>query len=597
MQETGWQGGPSATVDSTDFTPPGLQQTYTAFHNHSTSESPLLPPYARGPSPPPSYASSADDSSSGLWEDGAEEILRGNDLEAMRLVCRFRTYRDESLLREILRTRWPPSLNAFFVRLHADDWETVVELDVDRKVEEILKQLLPSVLLPDPLDIQPLHDLLHEADVLRTALELNKKSCSAFKKIAFPDWARAARDPNEYVDSVEDFFDWHGSLQDLLEDRLRKFPDERAKYIQMEKFLPEQSPARCTVSQSLRSHRPNADVIPQPGHEAFLCELQGFFKREHRNPFAAVRQLGVLEVRYQRIFLSEDEIDWTPYFWADVDFFEQITTTPTTEIADLLTELNVTELRLVPPQQFIDGKGHRLRHVHRRCNRLCEAVQESILFANQLGPRVTRLAKELRTRRNFNSLTPTLQALRETGFDESTLPDLFALINSDRNYSCYRKAYEEAPSVPFLPPHVRQLIHCQERGLSQIYAFLTYKYPGNLTTAQMLGKQEGSWTENAQGPSSIGPQLTAGDEENGDPLPSLEELLCDAGGAQEPQRTATIVDHRSERADGAVEHSTPNDCDDGPTLRPSRGDEREGTAGPGSVHPRVRVCEKIPCTV
>ncbi|KAI4227189.1 MAG: hypothetical protein L6R40_008218 [Gallowayella cf. fulva] len=232
MQES---GGPNATVESTDFTPPGLQQIYNAVRNQSTSGSPLLPPYTRGPSHPPSYASSADDSSSGLWEDGAEDILRGYDLQAIQLVCRFRTYRDESLPRKILRTRWPHLLSTFFVSLHAGDWETVVELDVDRKVERILKQLIPSFLPPDPLDIQPLHDLLHEADVSRAASELNKKSCSAFKKIAFSDWARAARDPDEYVDTVEDFFDWHGSLQDLLEDPLHQLPDERAKYIQMEK--------------------------------------------------------------------------------------------------------------------------------------------------------------------------------------------------------------------------------------------------------------------------------------------------------------------------------------------------------------------------
>ena len=218
-----------------DFTPPGLQQIYSDAHHQSASASSFPPPYAIVPSPPPSLASSADDSPSSWWEDGAENILRGYDLQAIRLVCRFRTYRDESLPREILRTRWPPSLNAFFVSLHAGDWETVVELDVDRKVEGILKQLSPSFPSPDPLDIQPLHDLLHEADVSRAALELNKKSCSAFKKIAFSDWARAARDPDEYVDPVEDFFDWHGSLQDLLEDRLQDFPDERAKYIRMEK--------------------------------------------------------------------------------------------------------------------------------------------------------------------------------------------------------------------------------------------------------------------------------------------------------------------------------------------------------------------------
>ena len=157
--------------------------------------------------------------------------------------------------------------------------------------------------------------------------------------------------------------------------------------------MPEKSPARWSVSQSLRSNRPNADAVPQPIHKSVLCELRGFFKRQHRNPVAALRQLAVLEIRFQRMYLNEEEIDWTQRFWTDVDFFENITTTPATEIADLLTELDLTELRLVPPQQLINGEGRRLHHVHRRCNCLCEAVQESIIFANQLSPLVARLAE------------------------------------------------------------------------------------------------------------------------------------------------------------------------------------------------------------
>ncbi len=93
------------------------------------------------------------------------------------------------------------------------------------------------------------------------------------------------------------------------------------------------------------------------------------------------------------MFLNEEEVDWSQRFWTNVDFFEQITTTPVTEIADLLTQLDLKKLRLVPPQEFIDGKGHRLQHVHRRCNRLCEAIEEIIVFAEQLSPLVARLAE------------------------------------------------------------------------------------------------------------------------------------------------------------------------------------------------------------
>lgn len=72
-------------------------------------------------------------------------------------------------------------------------------------------------------------------DALLAAFEINTTSCLAFKRITFSDWIRAARDPDEYVKPVEDFFDWHGSLQDIMEDRLQNFLDERARYIQLEK--------------------------------------------------------------------------------------------------------------------------------------------------------------------------------------------------------------------------------------------------------------------------------------------------------------------------------------------------------------------------
>ena len=159
MQESTWQGGPMVTGDHADFTPPGLQQVYNDAHHQSPTANSFPPPYPRGPSPPPSYASSADDSRSGWWEDGAENILRGYDLQAIQLVCRFRTYRYESLPGEILRTRWPPLLNAFFVSLRAGDRKTVIGLDVDHKVEGILKQLSPSFSSPDPLELHLIHDL------------------------------------------------------------------------------------------------------------------------------------------------------------------------------------------------------------------------------------------------------------------------------------------------------------------------------------------------------------------------------------------------------------------------------------------------------
>ncbi len=185
-------------------------------------------------SSPPPYPSSVDDVPCRWWEDGAKNILRGNDLQDIKLVCRFRTYSDENLPREILHTRWLPSLNTFFLNLHGGDRQAVNDLNKDQKVEGILEKLVPPLPSSDLSDIQELHELLREEDVSQSALGLSEASCSAFKRIPFSDWARSARDPHELVDLMDDFLDWHGSLQDIVESRLTDNPDEMEKYVQME---------------------------------------------------------------------------------------------------------------------------------------------------------------------------------------------------------------------------------------------------------------------------------------------------------------------------------------------------------------------------
>lgn len=80
------------------------------------------------------------------------------------------------------------------------------------------------------------------------------------------------------------------------------------------------------------------------------------------------------------MFFDEGEVDWSQRFWTNIDFFEQITITPATELADLLIKLDRKELRLVPLQEFINSKGYRLQYIYRRCNRLYKAIQESIIF-------------------------------------------------------------------------------------------------------------------------------------------------------------------------------------------------------------------------
>ena len=184
------------------------------------------------------------------------------------------------------------------------------------------------------------------------------------------------------------------------------------------------------------------------------------------------------------------EIDWARDFDTNTDFFHRVTSTSPQELASSLTVDDTAEFFLLDPHTII-CEGSHLQHLHRRWDQLCEAIQEIITADSWLCPVLAafaevsllsllhsdhaKLCQELYLRRNFYSLCAVLQALREIGFDESKLPHLFVLIDTGQNYANYRKAYEVAPSLPFLPPHIRHLRYNATQGLSEIYSFVLYK--------------------------------------------------------------------------------------------------------------------------
>lgn len=227
MQVSHWQSDFSFSVNIVNFASVRLQQLYNDNY-HSIF---LL--NAETHSSSSFYSSSVDDLSCRWWEDGAKNILRENDLQNIKLICRFRIYSDENLSREILHMRWLSLLNTFFLNLHKDDRQAVNDLNKDQKVEKILKKLVSSLSFSDSSNIQKLHKLLQEENVSQSVLDLNEASCSAFKRIFFSDWARSARDSHELIDLVNDFLDWHDSLQNIVKSCLRDNSDEMKKYVQM----------------------------------------------------------------------------------------------------------------------------------------------------------------------------------------------------------------------------------------------------------------------------------------------------------------------------------------------------------------------------
>jgi len=85
---------------------------------------------------------------------------------------------------------------------------------------------------------------------------------------------------------------------------------------------------------------------------------------------------------------------------------------------------------------------------------------------------------------------------------------------------------------------------------------------------------------------SIGPLLTAGEEENDDHFPSLEVLLGHAGEVQKSLPAVSIFNHSNGKADSAIEHPTLIDCDNPPTSgAKGDGDKRGETDGCSRVLP------------
>jgi len=226
MQEPGLNFGPSVTVSDPDFFLEESQQGFNGLHR---------PSYSAVSTAPPSYASSVDGQTAKWWDVEAERILRGSNLQAIQLLCRFRPYADESLPRTIPSKRWTPRLNTFLLHLGFEEGcQTIVDPDVDQKVEEILKRLTPSPSL-DSRGPWAAQKAIHEPDASRLASELNEASFMEFKRISYPDLVRRSLYPDEYVDTIEDCIDWHNGLLQQILGHLKTFPDEVGKYDRIER--------------------------------------------------------------------------------------------------------------------------------------------------------------------------------------------------------------------------------------------------------------------------------------------------------------------------------------------------------------------------
>ncbi len=149
------------------------------------------------------------------------------------------------------------------------------------------------------------------------------------------------------------------------------------------------------VAQSLfsaQARHPNRIGIDPLNLELIYGSLRHIARNQHENLIGTLKRLAVLEVRFHRKYLREEEMDWTREFDTTTEFFDNITTMSPRELADSLTYSDIEEFRLLRPQNIINGDSY-LQHLHRQWNRRCQAAQECLAVGTRPSTLLTALAK------------------------------------------------------------------------------------------------------------------------------------------------------------------------------------------------------------
>lgn len=149
------------------------------------------------------------------------------------------------------------------------------------------------------------------------------------------------------------------------------------------------------VTQSLSSTRARCRdmmFLEPPSLKLVYGPLRDLVRNQQGNLIGTLKHLAVLEARFQRRYLREEEMDWTCDFDTNTEFFDRITTMSPRDLAGFLTESDLEPFRLLNPENIINGDPH-LQNIHRQWDRRCHAVQESIAAESYLTTRLVDLAQ------------------------------------------------------------------------------------------------------------------------------------------------------------------------------------------------------------
>ncbi|KKK13868.1 hypothetical protein AOCH_001522 [Aspergillus ochraceoroseus] len=423
------------------------------------------------------------------WEDEVTTILWAFDAQEIKRVIRYGLFQDEHLPRKVLQTRNAATIDTFLLTLvEPHERALFPSLSHTQKVEEIVRRCrvaTPSLVSWGWFPACKDGDLTP----LAIAEAIDAESQLHFTRISFEELVRYSLGwPSSRVDW---FLQQHTVFYVHLLNYLNAFPEDRGRYVKVEKHLRERSPfahralARCLLAvQGISSQADLSSNTPQ-GFEFFAGPIQRLFRDLPPSLTLILKVLSVLGVRFQRTYVHARAMEWTRPFNVAFSFLEDLLgSTSSMDFARTLTNADERDFSGIVEQGIFDQSL-----IQRLCIQwelLSLDVWECCTALPDMVGSIQECLQPLLLLRTYHSFMAVLTGLHKYSVSESSAcvetdtptaslapkpvlpPDLVHFLDPFQNYAAYRQQFENAAGIPFLIPHMREYQQKGEPVLRQL---------------------------------------------------------------------------------------------------------------------------------
>ncbi|KAF9889784.1 hypothetical protein FE257_006874 [Aspergillus nanangensis] len=423
------------------------------------------------------------------WEDEATPILWAFDAQEIKRVIRFGLLQDQNIPRSSLQSRNQSTVDAFLLSLvEPQERAFAANLSHIQKVEEIIRRCKtsnPPHVCWSWFPAQKDRDV--ESSVIANAIDA--ESHLHFTRISFEELVRYSLGYSSTA--VEWFFQQHTAFYIHLYNYLHAFPDEVARFAEVEPHLRARSPfahralVRCLLDvQSGGTHEASAPITP--GFEFIAGPIQRLFKDLPPSLNSILKVLSLLSVRFQRMYVHSREMSWTRQFNVGFSFLEDIlnatsapdfASTTTSSDAGLFTQLTV---------QDIVEEGVITKRILAQWDLMSIEVWECCTGLPDLIPFIQECLQTLLHTRNYHALTAILNGLQKYSITDSQVmgtsgvpgtvalnpvipPGILPILHPVNNFAAYRQQFQELPGLPFLFSHIHEYQEDGQPALRQMF--------------------------------------------------------------------------------------------------------------------------------